>query len=274
MNRSEVIDLMARYDITPSRALGQNFVVDPNTTRRIVRLAGVTAGQRIIEIGAGLGSLTLALAETGAQVKAVEMDRRLVQVLRQVTEPLGVEVIQADAMALDWDELLPRGAKPWKLVANLPYNLATPLLIELLETAPMITEMLVMVQLEVGERLVAAVGQVGYGAVSVKVAYWSKARLMGRVPASVFLPRPKVDSVLVSIERHHELPASLAGLGYEEVFALVKAGFAHRRKMLRRSLEGLVRPEDFAAAGVRGQDRAEDLDLDSWGRLAAAVGSR
>lgn len=271
LRRSEVLDLMARHEITPSRALGQNFVVDPNTTRRIARLAGVSPGESILEIGAGLGSLTLALAEAGGRVTAVEMDRRLIGVLEEVAEPVGVRVIQGDAMALEWKGILDREAGPWKLVANLPYNVATPLVIELLEGVPQIEEMLVMVQREVGERLAAGVGQAGYGAVSVKVAYWGVPRLAGRVPASVFLPRPKVESVLVSIRRHPLGPQGLGGVSYDELFGLVKAGFAHRRKMLRRSLDGLVRPEDFVAAGVRGQDRAEDLDLASWRRLAAAV---
>ncbi|MHB1487518.1 MAG: 16S rRNA (adenine(1518)-N(6)/adenine(1519)-N(6))-dimethyltransferase RsmA [Acidimicrobiales bacterium] len=274
LSRSQVLDLMARHEITPSRALGQNFVVDPNTTRRIARLAGVSPGESILEIGAGLGSLTLALAEAGGRVTAVEMDRRLIGVLGEVAEPAGVRVIHGDAMALDWGDILDGEAGPWKLVANLPYNVATPLVIDLLEGVPLIEEMLVMVQREVGERLAAGVGQDGYGAVSVKVAYWAVPRLAGRVPASVFLPKPKVESVLVSIRRHPAPPPDLAGIAYADLFGLVKAGFAHRRKMLRRSLDGLVRTEDFVAAGVRGEDRAEDLDLASWGRLATAVARR
>ena len=174
----DVSELLAAHGLHPSRALGQNFVVDPNTVRRIARLAEVGPGDRVIEIGAGLGSLTLALAETGADVTAVEVDRGLVPVLREVVEPVGVRVVEADALTVDWRALL--GDDDWSLVANLPYNVATPLVADLLDGVPQITRMLVMVQREVGERLAARVGDEGYGAVSVKVAYWARAEVVGR----------------------------------------------------------------------------------------------
>src|SRR5687768_12029640 len=178
LTRRQVVDLLAEHGLRPSRALGQNFVADPNTVRRIARLAAVGTGDRVVEIGAGLGSLTLALAETGASVTAVEMDRYLVPVLRTVVEPAGVRVVEADAMTVDWSRLLDEG--PWVLVANLPYNVATPLVLDLLDGVPSITRMLVMVQREVGERLAADVGDPAYGAVSVKVRYWATARVAGR----------------------------------------------------------------------------------------------
>src|SRR5687767_5785745 len=156
MGRKEVLDLLAANGLRPSRALGQNFVADANTVRRIARLAGVGAGDRVVEIGAGLGSLTLALAETGAAVTAVEIDRYLLPVLRSVVEPVGVAVVEGDALRLDWAALLGDGS--WTLVANLPYNVATPLVADLLDGVPQIARMLVMVQREVGERLAAAVG--------------------------------------------------------------------------------------------------------------------
>jgi 16S rRNA (adenine1518-N6/adenine1519-N6)-dimethyltransferase len=268
LTRAQVVDLLARAERRPSRALGQNFVVDPNTVRRIARLAGVGPGDRVVEIGAGLGSLTLALAETGAAVTAVEVDRHLVPLLRETVEPAGVVVVEADAMSLDWGALL--GDDRWALVANLPYNVATPLVADLLDTVPAVTRMLVMVQREVGERLAAAAGDDAYGAVSVKVAYWATARVVGHVPASVFMPRPNVESVLVAVERR---PAPAVDVDATRLFTLVRAGFGQRRKMLRRSLSGLVDAAGFAAAGVRPDARAEDLDVEAWGRLAACAPS-
>src|SRR5205085_10488250 len=182
LSRPQIRRLLDENGLRPSRARGQNFVADPNTVRRIARLADVGPGDRVIEIGAGLGSLTLALAETGAAVTAVEVDRGLVPLLRSLVEPAGVTVIEADAMRLDWSALL--GDGPWVLVANLPYNVATPLVADLLDGVPAITRMLVMVQREVGERLAATAGADAYGAVSVKVAYWATAAVVGRVPAS------------------------------------------------------------------------------------------
>jgi 16S rRNA (adenine1518-N6/adenine1519-N6)-dimethyltransferase len=263
--------LLDEHGLAPSRALGQNFVADPNTVRRIARLAGVGAGDRVVEIGAGLGSLTLALAESGAEVVAVEIDRYLVGVLRSVVEPVGVRVVLGDALTIDWAELLgrPDEEAPWVLVANLPYNVATPLVLRLLAEVPVIERMLVMVQLEVGERLAASPGSGAYGIPSVKVAYWGRATVVGRVPPTVFLPRPKVDSALVEIRRHGAPPVDI---GPDRLFPLVEQGFGQRRKMLRRVLAGVVAPEAFAAAGVRPEARAEELDLGDWARLALAAG--
>ena len=266
LSPKDAADLLAAHGLRPRKALGQHFVVDPNTVRRIARVAGVGPDDRVVEIGAGLGSLTLALAETGASVTAVELDRYLAPVLRTVVEPHGVVVVEADAMTLDWGPLLgPAGG--WVLVANLPYNVATPLVADLLDGVPAISRMLVMVQREVGERLAAGVGQPAYGAVSVKVAYWAEARVVGRVPPTVFVPQPKVDSALVAITRR---PAPAVDAPYDRLFHLVRAGFATRRKMLRGALAGLVDASGFEAAGVRPDARAEELDIEAWGRLACA----
>ena len=260
----DVRRLLAEHGLRPSRALGQNFVADPNTVRRIVRLAGVGPGDRVVEIGAGLGSLTTAFAETGASVVAVEVDRHVLPVLRTVVDP-AVRIVEAEALTLDWDEVL--GPEPgWRLVANLPYNVATPLVVGVLERAPQVASLLVMVQREVGERLAARARDDAYGAVSVKVAYWGTASVVGSVPPTVFLPRPEVDSALVRIDRRAQ-PA-VADVEYARLFPLVRAGFAQRRKMLRRSLAGVVAPEAFAAAGVAPTARAEELDVAAWGRLA------
>lgn len=227
----------------------------------------------MVEVGAGVGSLTLALAETGASVTAVEVDGRLVPALRSVVEPVGVDVVAGDALRLDWQAVL-GGVDGWVLVANLPYNVATPLVAQLLDTVPAIGRMLVMVQLEVGERLAARAGDDAYGAVSVKVAYWATAALVGRVPPTVFWPEPKVDSALVDIRRHAGGPP--VDVDREWLFRLVAAGFGQRRKMLRRSLAAAVADADvlaagFACAGIRPEARAEELDLDGWARLAGCV---
>jgi 16S rRNA (adenine1518-N6/adenine1519-N6)-dimethyltransferase len=261
--RRQLLDLLDRYHLAPSRALGQNFVADPNTVRRIARLARVGPGDRVVEIGAGLGSLTLALAETGARVTAVEVDRFLVPALREVAERRGVRVVHADALALDWDDLL--GSEPHVLVANLPYNIATPLVLDLLAGVPAIVRMLVMVQREVAERLAASPGSKTYGIPSVKRSWWADARIVGTVPAAVFVPRPRVESALVEVVRHPPPAADPA-----PAFALVEAGFAQRRKMLRSALAGRVPAEQFARAGVEPTARAEPLDIGAWLRLAEA----
>ena len=312
LGRAEILELLAANDVRPSRALGQNFVADGNTVRRIVRLAGVGPGQRVVEIGAGLGSLTLALAEAGASVTAVEIDRHVLPVLRAQVEPVGVRVVEADALTLDWSGLLDGPPSDrWSMVSNLPYNMAVPLVVRVLEEAPRVASLLVMVQREVGERLVARVGDDAYGAVSVKVAYWATSALVGRVPASVFIPRPRVESVLVRLDRHRAdpahpahpadladpaLPADPADLAdpadreagggsardqrpdgpgsehYDRLFSVVRAGFAHRRKMLRRSLDGTVVAGAYSAVGIRPTARAEELSLVEWERLAAWPG--
>jgi 16S rRNA (adenine1518-N6/adenine1519-N6)-dimethyltransferase len=263
----EAAELLERHGLAPRRALGQNFVVDPNTVRRIARLAGVGHGDHVVEIGAGLGALTRALLETGARVTAIEIDAGLVEVLRD-TVP-DATVIHADARRVDWAAML--GGEPGVLVANLPYNIATPLVADLLDGVPLLERMLVMVQLEVAERLVASPRTKAYGAVSVKVAYWARARLAGTVPPTVFLPRPAVDSGLVAIERR---PSPAVDGPPDALFDLVRAGFAQRRKTLRRSLAGRAEPADFEAAGVDSGARAEELDVEAWGRLTAAVLAR
>lgn len=265
-SRTRIHDLLGEAGLAPRRDLGQNFVADPNTVRRIAALAKVGPGDHVVEIGAGLGSLTLALAELGAEVTAVEVDRGVVPVLREVVaEHPSVTVVEADATTVDWTALL-AGSPSWTLVANLPYNVATPLVCDLLDDVPEIRSMLVMVQREVAERFAAPPGSKQYGAVSVKVAYWASASVAGLVPASVFVPRPNVESALVRIDRREPPRADRALL-----FSLVRTAFNQRRKMLRRSLSGVVPPEVFEAAGVSPEERPEQLGLDAWVRLADAA---
>lgn len=266
--RREINDLLERHGLTASRALGQNFVADPNTVRRIARLANVGPGDHVVEIGAGLGSLTLALVETGASVTAVELDRYLIPVLTEVLDGTGVELIAGDARELDWDALTER-APEWTLVANLPYNIATPLVCDLLDGVPAVSRQLVMVQHEAALRLAAGPGDKTYGIPSVKVAYWATAHLVGHVSPEIFVPRPRVESSLVEIVRHsHGTPAVDAD--FDRLFALVRQAFGQRRKMLRRSLAGTVDDAAFTAAGIDPQARPETLGVLQWGALAVA----
>ncbi len=264
-SRPTIRELLDSASLAPRRDLGQNFVADPNTVRRIAELADVGIGDRVVEIGAGLGSLTLALADTGADITAIEVDRGVVPILRDVVaDRTNVRVVEADAMTLDWAELL-AGHDAWVLVANLPYNVATPLICDLLDSVPAIARMLVMVQREAAERFAASPRTPAYGAVSVKTAYWADAKIVGHVPASVFVPRPNVESSLVAITRRTP-PAT----DPTTLFALCAAGFGQRRKMLRRSLSGIVAPETYEAAGISPTARPEELDVGAWCSLADA----
>ena len=269
LSRRDINELLANHGLAPRREFGQNFVGDPNTVRRIARLAAVGPGDHVVEIGAGLGSLTTALAETGASVMAIEIDHGIVPVLRNVVaRHANVTVVEGDAQELGWPELLAE-SESWVLVANLPYNVGTPLVMDLLDAVPQIARMLVMVQREVAERIIAPVRTAAYGAISVKVAYWATARIVGYVPATVFIPQPKVESALVEITRHAE-PA-VADVEPAALFELVKAGFAHRRQMLRRVLAGVVDNVQFERAGIAPTARAEELDVAAWGRLTMVV---
>ena len=266
-NRGDINELLTRGGLAPRRDLGQNFVADPNTVRRIARLAEVGPGSRVVEIGAGLGSLTLALAETGADVLSVEVDRGVVPLLREIVAPCAnVRVVEADATSLDWAALLGEH-DDWVLVANLPYNVATPLLCDLLDDVPQVARMLVMVQKEAAERFCASPRTPAYGAVTVKVSYWATARIAGLVPASVFVPRPNVESALAEIRRR---PTPAVDVAPQPLFHLVRTAFGQRRKMLRRSLAAVVAPEVFEAAGIDSQRRPEELDVYEWGRLTTA----
>jgi 16S rRNA (adenine1518-N6/adenine1519-N6)-dimethyltransferase len=269
LSRRDIKELLADHGLAPRREFGQNFVGDPNTVRRIARLAEVGPGDHVVEIGAGLGSLTSALAETGASVLAIEIDRGIVPVLRNVVAPhANVTVVEGDAQEVGWPSLL-AASDSWVLVANLPYNVGTPLVLDLLDRVPQITRMLVMVQREVAERIIAPARTPAYGAISVKVAYWATARIVGYVPATVFVPQPKVESALVEITRRAE-PA-VAGVEPGALFELVKAGFAHRRQMLRRVLADVIDASQFERAGIAPTARAEELDVAAWGRLAIVV---
>jgi 16S rRNA (adenine1518-N6/adenine1519-N6)-dimethyltransferase len=263
---SDVSRLLAQAGLQAKRSLGQNFVADPNTIRRIVRLSGIAPGEQVVEIGPGLGSLTLGLVATGAHVTAIEKDARLAEVLRTVVPP-EVRIVVADALEVDLADLL--GPTPHTLVANLPYNVATPLVLDVLDSVPTVARMLVMVQHEVGERLAASPGSAAYGIPSLRVAQHATATIVGSVSPAVFHPRPKVRSALVEIRRR-ERP--LVEVDDEALmWQLVRTSFGQRRKTVRRSLDSLATPEDLDAAGIDGSERPERLPLQAFGRLADVI---
>ena len=265
-------DLAARHGIRPTKSLGQNFLIDPNLARAIAADAEVGPGDAVVEIGAGLGSLTVALAAAGAAVRAIEFDRTLLPALEEATAGLGgVQIVHADAMKVDWATELASGR--WTVCANLPYNVAVPLVLTILERAPTVVRIVVMVQREVGERFAATPGQEGYGAVSVRVAYRAMATIVRRVPASVFWPRPKVASVVVRFDR---LDAPPVDAEPERLWRVVDAGFAERRKTMRNALRRLgldLAGADavLASCGVASTARAEELDLATFAAIAEAL---
>lgn len=265
---TDVARMLHAHGVHPSRALGQNFLGDANTARKIVRLAGVGVGDQVVEIGPGLGALTVALVATGAKITAVELDRHLVAVLRETVEPLGARIVHGDALRVRWADLLGDGASQ-VVVGNLPYNMAVPIVLRVLDEAPSVARLLVMVQREVADRLVAWPGSKSYGAVTVHVAYWAEAAMVGRVAPSVFVPRPNVESALVSLVRRPEPAVDPSTVSLARLMAVVRAGFAQRRKMLRSALAGMVDDQAYVAAEVSPTARAETLDVAAWGRLAA-----
>jgi 16S rRNA (adenine1518-N6/adenine1519-N6)-dimethyltransferase len=267
-----VRELLDRHGLRPSKALGQHYLADPNTARKVARLGGVEPGETVLEVGPGLGSLTLALRQAGAAVVAVEADARLLPALAEVLgdDPL-VRVEVADALRVDLAALAPQARR---LVANLPYNIAAGLVLKVLAEAPAIEVQVVMVQREVGERLAAAPGTAAYGAPSAKLAAQAIARILAPVSRRVFVPEPHVDSVLLGVTRRQH-PA-MAGLDPAALARVVDAAFGQRRKTLRNALRGL----GLDAAGVEalgraaGVDlglRAERLDVDAFAALARQV---
>jgi 16S rRNA (adenine1518-N6/adenine1519-N6)-dimethyltransferase len=251
--------------------LGQHFLADPNVARAIAREAGAGPGVRFLEVGAGLGSLTVALAEAGAEVLAVETDRRLAGALDEVAGAWpAVRVVQADATETNWASLLGDGR--WRMASNLPYHVAVSVLLDMLEGAPEVDPFVVMVQREVGERLAAGPGTPAYGAVSLKVAYRSTVRVVRRVGPSVFWPEPKVDSVVLRLERRPP-PVTVP---QPVLFGLVEEGFRQRRKTMAAALVRLGHGRDEARralerAGLDPRVRAEALGLEDFARLAEAL---
>jgi 16S rRNA (adenine1518-N6/adenine1519-N6)-dimethyltransferase len=270
---AEIRSLAAELDVRPTKTLGQNFVHDANTIRRIVATARLEPGEQVLEVGPGLGSLTLGLLAAGHPVTAVEIDERLAARLPTTVERhlpgAPLQVVTADAMRIAG---VP-GAAPTALVANLPYNVAVPVLLHLLATLPSLRRGLVLVQAEVAERLAAPPGSRVYGVPSVKVAWWAAAARAGAVSRQVFWPVPNVDSELVLLQRREPPPANV---GREHVFRVIDAAFAQRRKTLRAAVGaavGVARAEAaLVAAGVDPGARGETLDVADFARIADALG--
>ena len=269
---AEIRDLAELLDVTPTKKLGQNFVIDANTVRRIVRVAGVEPGDSVVEVGPGLGSLTLGLLEAGASVVAVEIDGRLARQLPVTIGTLApsvaerLSVVHRDALTVT--EL---SGEPSRLVANLPYNVSVPVLLHFLEHFPSIRTGVVMVQSEVGQRVAADPGSKIYGGPSVKAAWYGRWRTSGNVSRQVFWPVPNVDSILVAFERHESEP------GDEDLrvrtFAVVDAAFQQRRKMLRQSLSALFGDAATASAalvkaGIDPTERGEQLTVGDFVAIA------
>ncbi|WP_410626382.1 16S rRNA (adenine(1518)-N(6)/adenine(1519)-N(6))-dimethyltransferase RsmA [Amycolatopsis sp. cmx-8-4] len=270
---AEIRGLAAELDVRPTKKLGQNFVHDPNTVRRIVDLAHLGPDDVVLEVGPGLGSLTLGLLAAGARVVAVEIDRKLAERLPKTVAERGpdvadrLDVLEADAMRVANADL---PAAPTALVANLPYNVAVPVVLHLLAEVPSLKSGLVMVQTEVADRMAAGPGSRIYGVPSVKLAWYGPARKVAAVPRSVFWPVPNVDSALVAFERG-DTPASE---DRDRLFGLVDAAFSQRRKTLRAALAGWAGSAERAgellvAAGIDPKTRGEQLDVHDFARLAA-----
>ena len=275
LGAAEIRTLATELDVTPTKKLGQNFVVDANTVRKIVQVAQVAPGERVVEVGPGLGSLTLAILEAGASVTAVEIDHRLAERLPRTAAAHGVAdgaltVVDADALRITE---LP--GDPVVLVANLPYNVSVPVLLHFLETFPGLERGVVMVQAEVGERLAAPPGSKIYGAPSVKAAWYGPWRLAGTVSRQVFWPVPNVDSVLVAFRRDPE-PRGDEVLR-RRTFQIVDAAFQQRRKMLRQALSAVLGGTAAEAsallerAGVAPTARGEELSIEDFVRIALTV---
>ncbi|RLP73700.1 16S rRNA (adenine(1518)-N(6)/adenine(1519)-N(6))-dimethyltransferase RsmA [Mycetocola tolaasinivorans] len=269
---AEIRDLAEMLDVTPTKKLGQNFVVDANTVRKIVKVANVEAGDAVIEIGPGLGSLTLGLLEAEARVVAVEIDSRLAEQLPKTVAALAPEaeltVVHQDALKVTELPLAPT-----RLVANLPYNISVPVLLHLLEHFDSLTSGVVMVQAEVGHRLAAEPGSKIYGSPSVKAEWYGDWRIAGTVSRQVFWPVPNVDSVLVGFERRADQIGTLEERAL--TFALVDAAFGQRRKMLRQSLGQVLGGADVAtarleAAGIAPTARGEALTVHDFLGVARA----
>lgn len=277
LGAAQIRQLASQLDLSPTKKWGQNFVIDPNTVRRIIEVSGVTAEDDVVEIGPGLGSLTIGLLAQANSVVAVEIDERLAIQLPNTISDLDSELVNK-LIVLNEDALkiseLPTTAT--KLVANLPYNISVPVILHFLEKFPSIREVLVMVQAEVGERLAAGPGSKIYGVPSVKARFYGDVAQVATISRQIFWPVPNVDSVLVRIVRHEQAP-NLAMK--EQLFAVVDAAFSQRRKTLRSALSSFLGGSAqvdivLAAAGVNSGLRGEQLDIDAFLAIAQVAQSK
>ena len=270
LGATEIRELAAKLDLNPSKGLGQNFVIDGNVCQRIVRQVSISSDDVALEIGPGLGSLTLAILETGAPLIAVEIDSRLA---KQLPETVAIHNPNADLIVVNEDALnvkeLPKA--PTVLVANLPYNVSVPVLLNLLERFPTLREGVVMVQAEVADRLAANPGNKDYGVPSLKGAWWAELELAGNIARSIFWPVPNVDSKLVYFKRHEPLGDEDFRL---KVFSLIDAAFSQRRKMIRSAMSpilGVNAESIIAEAGIDPTLRGEALDISAYIAIASQI---
>ena len=260
LGKAETMALLDRHGVRLRKYLGQHFLTDPNIVRKIVSVSGVVAGSKVLEIGAGAGTLTRALADAGARVLAYEVDPGLRPVLDE-TVGARAEVRYEDAASVDFSDIL--DGDGWFLVANLPYNVGTPIVLDVLRHVPAIDRVVVMLQREAIDRFAASPGSKDYGVPSVVVALHGGVKLALRVPPHVFVPPPKVDSSVAVIERRSPHPLA------EQAIRLAATAFQQRRKMVRSSLRELVAADAFEAAGIDATLRAEDLSPDDFLAMAA-----
>lgn len=275
LSGADIRQLAEQLQIRPTKQRGQNFVIDPNTIRRIVGLAQLDGSEHVLEVGPGLGSLTLGLLDASAHLTAVEIDSTLAAHLPATVQRMRpqqadqLSVLHQDALKLSADDV----GSPQVLVANLPYNVAVPVVLHLLQVLPSLNKGLIMVQEEVADRLAAGPGSKIYGVPSVKIAWDTDTRKVGVVGTKVFWPEPRVSSGLVRFDRRE---AASAEVGREKVFAVIEAAFGQRRKTLRAALTGLAGSGDHAAhalrsAGIDPSRRGETLDIEAFVRIAAAL---
>jgi 16S rRNA (adenine1518-N6/adenine1519-N6)-dimethyltransferase len=279
MGPSDVHRLLEQWDLRPSKGLGQNFLIDPAALEKIVAAAGLTPDDAVLEVGAGLGTLTRRLAQEAGRVVAVELDQRLIPVLDSVLAGLdNVTLVQGDILALDPAALFqpPISNLQYKVVANLPYYITSAVLRHLLEAALKPQRMVLTVQREVAERIVAKPGQMSLLAVSVQ--FYGQPRLLFRLKPGSFYPSPEVESAVMRVDLHPTPPVPVEETA--AFFRVVRAGFAQRRKQLRNTLAAGLRqpPEEVAdrlrEVGVDPRQRAEALSLEEWGRVARALSNR
>ena len=279
INKSKVMDLLKGQGFHFKKRLGQNFLFDTSILNRIVQGAGITPGDRVVEIGPGAGTLTNALIEAGAKVLAVEIDRALIPVLRGILPDDKVTVIQGDILKVDLDQLTREKGltHPYKIVANLPYYITTPIIMDILEKEYQFEIMVIMVQWEVAERLTALPGGKDYGAITLAVQYYCEPSILFKVPRHLFTPVPEVDSAVLFLRKRTEPPVEVKDR--ELLFRIVKAAFGQRRKTLLNAL-GSVPPgfnkeellQVLDEAGIDGMRRGETLSLEEFAVLSNAWG--
>ena len=265
--------ILQRFGIHMSKRLGQNFLIDANIVQGIVDAANVQENDRVLEIGPGIGTLTQALAETGAEVTCVELDKRLPEVLAHTLDAYdNVRVIQGDILKVNIPEIM--GDKPFKVVANLPYYITTPIIMALLEKHLPITDIVVMVQKEVADRMKVGPGTKDYGALSLAVQYYAEPYIVANVPPNCFMPRPKVGSAVIRLTRHEKPPVEVAD--EKLMFRLIRASFNQRRKTLANGLNNSPElsyskeeiQQTIEKCGFKAGIRGEPLTLEDFAKLA------